>query len=68
VRLTLQDIGEIQARIIRGTEDGFAVEFVDADGQRDALIRKIYGGGYDRPAILVHSRRVLRALVARALR
>jgi cellulose synthase (UDP-forming) len=68
VRLKLLDIGEIQARIIRDTEDGFAVEFVDADGQRDALIRKIYGGGYDRPAIRVRSRRVLRALVARALR
>jgi hypothetical protein len=64
----LQDIGEVQARIIRDTADGFAVEFVDADGQRDALIRKIYGGGYDRPAMRVRSRRVLRALVARALR
>jgi cellulose synthase (UDP-forming) len=68
VRLRLQDIGDIQARIIRDTDDGFAVEFVDADGQRDALIRKVYCSRYERPAARVHSGRVLRALVARALR
>jgi hypothetical protein len=68
VRLRLQDIGEIQARIIRDTEDGFAVEFVDAEGQRDALIRKVYCSRYERPAARVHTGRVLRALLARALR
>jgi cellulose synthase (UDP-forming) len=68
VRLRLQDIGDVQARIIRDTEDGFAVEFVDAEGQRDALIRKVYCSRYERPAARVHSGRVLRALLARALR
>jgi cellulose synthase (UDP-forming) len=68
VRLRLPDIGDIQARIIRDTEDGFAVEFVDAEGQRDALIRKVYCSRYERPAARVHTGRVLRALLARALR
>jgi cellulose synthase (UDP-forming) len=68
VRLRLRDVGDIQARIIRDTDDGFAVEFVDAEGQRDALIRKVYCSRYERPAARVHSGRVLRALVARALR
>ena len=68
VRLRLQDIGDIQARIIRDTEDGFAVEFVDAEGQRDALIRKVYCSRYERPAARVHTGHVMRALLARALR
>jgi cellulose synthase (UDP-forming) len=68
VRLTLPDVGEIAARIVRDTEDGFAVEF-DAGGEaRDALIRKIYCGHYDRPSFEVHGHKVMRALVARALR
>ena len=68
IRLTLQDIGEVAARIIRDTEDGFAVAFDAADGQRDALIRKIYCGDYEQPYSRVHGREVMRALVARALR
>ena len=68
VWLRLQDIGEIQARIIRDTDDGFAVEFVDAVGQHDALIRKVYCSRYERPTARVHTGRVMRALVARALR
>ena len=68
IRLTLQNIGEVAARIIRDTEDGFAVAFDAADGQRDALIRKIYCGDYEQPYSRVHGREVMRALVARALR
>jgi cellulose synthase (UDP-forming) len=68
VSLTLQDIGEIPARIVRQTRDGFAVEFVDFDRRRDGLIRKIYGGRYAQRPMQVRSRHILHALVARALR
>jgi len=67
VLLKLRDIGEVSARIVRNTEDGFAVEFDDPD-RRDALIRKIYCGRYDYSAGQVQSRKVVRALLARALR
>ena len=66
--LTLQDVGEIVARIIRTTPDGFAVEFTDTDGQRDAMIRKIHCGGYAQQQVEVRGRDILNALVARALR
>ena len=68
VMLTLQDVGEIAARIIRTTPDGFAVEFTDTDGQRDAMIRKIHGGGYAQRQVEVRGRDILNALLARALR
>ena len=68
VVLTLQDIGEIPARIIRQTPGWFAVEFADLDRRRDGLIRKIYGGRYAQRPVQVRSRQILRALVARALR
>jgi cellulose synthase (UDP-forming) len=68
VMLTLQDVGVITARIIRTTPDGFAVEFTDTDGQRDAMIRKIHCGGYAQRQVEVRGRDILNALVARALR
>jgi len=68
VLLTLQDIGEIQARIIRQTQGWFAVEFIDLDRRRDALIRKIYGGRYTQRPVQVRGHRILHALIARALR
>ena len=68
VRLKLQDIGEIAGQIVRGTTDEFAVAFIDTDRQRDALIRKIYTGRYDQRPQDVRGRRIMQALVARALR
>lgn len=68
VRLKLQDIGEIAGQIVRGTTDQFAVAFIDIDRQRDALIRKVYTGRYEQRPQHVRGRRIVRALVARALR
>jgi cellulose synthase (UDP-forming) len=68
VLLTLQDIGDVKAQIIRQTQDGFAVEFAYTHGQRDALIRKIYCGKYPQGQVEVRGPRLLHALAARALR
>jgi cellulose synthase (UDP-forming) len=68
VSLKLQDIGEVTGKIVRGTANDFAVIFIDTDRQRDALIRKVYTGQYDQRPQEVHGRRILHALVARALR
>ena len=46
----------------------FVVEFVAADATRDALIRKVFSGRYYPREREVRGRRLLRALVARALR
>ena len=67
VHVQLQDVGEVSARIVRNTEDGFAVEFEDP-GRRDALIRKIYCDRYDYSTKAVQSRKVMKALLARAMR
>ncbi len=68
VWLKLQDLGEIAGQIVRVTADDFAVAFIDTDHQQDALIRKVYTGRYDQRPQGVRGRRILRALVARALR
>jgi cellulose synthase (UDP-forming) len=68
ISLTLQDIGEIRARIVRQTQGWFAVEFADLDRRRDALIRKVYGGRYAQKPVQVRGHHILHALVARALR
>jgi cellulose synthase (UDP-forming) len=64
----VQGIGEVSARIIRATRDGFAVEFTDVNRQRDALIRKIYCDRISQKPVEVRGRDILNALVARALR
>src|SRR5437763_2292653 len=68
VSLTLQDVGEVEARITRPTADGFAVEFIETEAFRDALIRKIYCSPEARSSVNVSGARVLNALVVRAFR
>jgi hypothetical protein len=68
VMLHINDIGDIAGRIIRASEDGFAIAFIDADPLRDALIRKLYSGRYYEAQRQVQGKRLLRAVLARALR
>jgi cellulose synthase/poly-beta-1,6-N-acetylglucosamine synthase-like glycosyltransferase len=68
VSLKLQDVGEVEARITRPTADGFAVEFIETDALRDALIRKIYCSPEARSSVNVSGRRLLNALVVRTFR
>ena len=63
VSLKLQDVGEVEARITRPTAVGFAVEFIETDALRDALIRKIYCSPEARSSVNVSGRRLLNALV-----
>jgi cellulose synthase (UDP-forming) len=66
--IKLDHVGEIAARIVYGTEKYFAVEFIDADSKRDALIRKVFSGRYDRQLQDVQAHGVFGALLARMLR
>jgi len=66
--LRLDHVGEIAARIVYGTSKYFAVEFFDADSKRDALIRKVFSGRYDRHARMSASAGFFGALLARILR
>ena len=68
ISLRLDHIGEITARIVYGTQEYFAVEFVDPDSKRDALIRKVFSGRYDNRAADVHARGLFGALLVRMLR
>jgi cellulose synthase (UDP-forming) len=68
VMLKLDDVGEISGRIVRASPSSFAVEFIDAEPLRDALIRKLYSGRYYERGRGVQSQRLFRAVVARALR
>jgi cellulose synthase (UDP-forming) len=68
VMLELDGVGEIAARIIRGSESGFAVEFIHAEDTRDALVRKLYSGRYYERCREVQAHRLLRAVIARAFR
>jgi cellulose synthase (UDP-forming) len=68
VVLELDEVGEVAGRIVRGSEAGFAIEFLHAEGSRDALTRKLYSGRYYERPRDVQSHRLLRAVVARALR
>jgi cellulose synthase (UDP-forming) len=68
VTLTVQHVGEVNARIARGSDQMFAVEFLAGDQARDALIRKLFSGRYGRPSAAVHLSQVIGALFARLLR
>jgi cellulose synthase (UDP-forming) len=69
VWLKIEEIGEVAARIVYRSDTVFAVEFVGADRLRDAMIRKLFSGRYDqRPPPEAIGRRLMRALIARALR
>jgi cellulose synthase (UDP-forming) len=67
IMLRIEQVGEIRARIVRGTETSFAVEFA-GDDRRDALIRKLYSGRYGQRPPQVRWRELWGALVARAVR
>jgi cellulose synthase (UDP-forming) len=66
--LELDGVGAVAGRIVRGSGAGFAVEFIHAEGSCDALTRKLYSGRYYEPTRDVQGHRLLRAVVARALR
>ena len=68
VSVRLDEIGEIAGRIVRGSDAEFAVEFLDINRSRDALIRKLYSGRYYQRPRDVQGHHLLRAIVARALR
>jgi glycosyl transferase family 2/PilZ domain-containing protein len=68
VWLEIESIGEVAARIVAGSNTGFAVEFVDADRAREKLIRKIFSGRYSQHPQKINGRHTLTALVARAIR
>jgi hypothetical protein len=68
VRLQLDHVGEITARIVHGCDKHFAVEFIDAHKVRDALIRKLFSGRYDQPLGEIRSRSLWGTLLVRILR
>jgi cellulose synthase (UDP-forming) len=68
VWLEIESIGEVAARIVAGSNTSFAVEFVDVDRARDALIGKIFSGRYSQHPQRMSGRHTLAALVARAIR
>jgi cellulose synthase (UDP-forming) len=66
--LTLQHVGDTEARIVEGSETMFVVEFVAADRTRDALIRKLFSGRYGQRVAIVEWGGLIGALFARVLR
>jgi cellulose synthase (UDP-forming) len=68
VFLSLPEFGVVRARIAEITGTSFAVEFLQTDLLRDALIRMVYSGRYYRVFERVVGRRLLGALAARSLR
>jgi cellulose synthase (UDP-forming) len=68
ITVTLQHVGDATARIVDGSDTMFVVEFAAADETRDALIRKLFSGRYERRPTDVHWGGLLGALLARVLR
>jgi len=66
--MKLDHVGEVAARIVYSTDNYFTVEFIDADSNRDALIRKLFSGRYNRQAQDVQARGLFGALLNRMLR
>ena len=62
VTVTLEHVGDTEARIVGGSDTMFVVEFAAADKTRDALIRKLFSGRYGQRSAAD------RALFARILR
>lgn len=51
VRVTLLDVGDVEARVVRHGRGDYAVAFELSDAERYALIRKLYSSGeYIKPA------------------
>ena len=68
VTVTLQHVGETEARIVDGSGVMFVVEFVFADKTRDALIRKLFSGRYGQRSPVVDWAGLIGALFARVFR
>ena len=68
VTVSLQHVGDANARIVDGSHLMFVVEFAAADATRDALIRKIFSGRYGQRPTEVRWGGLLGALLARVLR
>jgi len=68
VRLRVDHVGEIAARIVHGSDKHFAVEFIDPLKVRDALIRKLFSGRYDQPVREIRWRNLWGTLLVRILR
>jgi cellulose synthase (UDP-forming) len=68
VILTVQEVGDVPARIVGGSEHMFAVDFDAGDEARDALVRKLFSGRYDHRPQQVQWGSLIGALFARALR
>jgi cellulose synthase (UDP-forming) len=68
VMLRINEIDDLAGRITRASQESFAVEFIEADESRDALIRKLYSGRYYEGRRQVYGHRLFRAVMARALR
>jgi cellulose synthase (UDP-forming) len=68
ISLRVDHVGDIAARIVYGSDKDFAVNFIDADGQHDAFIRKVFSGRYDQHFHEVRWRGLFGALFARILR
>lgn len=68
VSLTIDDVGEVVGRVVRGADASFAVEFAHTEGSRDALTLKLFSGRYSEHRRNVQGFRLLHAVVARAFR
>jgi cellulose synthase (UDP-forming) len=68
VRLQLDQVGMLDARIVYGTDRYFTVEFIVEGEQSHRLIRKIFSGGYWQRVIDVRWRGTFAALLARTVR
>ena len=66
--MTVQHVGDTEARIVDGSDAMFVVEFVSADKTRDALIRKLFSGRYSQRSTVVDRAALIGALFARILR
>ena len=68
ITVTVQHVGDTEARIVDGSDAMFVVEFVSADKTRDALIRKLFSGRYGQRSPVVDWTQLTRALFARIFR
>jgi cellulose synthase (UDP-forming) len=68
LRLVIQNIGEVEARIVTGSETGFGVEFLNSDEIRDPLVRKLFSSRYGERMRRVRWPRVATATYARLVR
>lgn len=68
VTLTLQEVGDINARIVGGSPEMFVVDFNASDQVRDAMIRKLFSGRYGLRPREVRWGGLIGALFARAVR